>query len=636
MNQPPDPRTSAKTTLVAAGAFLIISLLAAIGAIVFALTPPAALSTQTTPEEAQASPESPDQTAVSAATPTLSPETDLVISLASLDAASVAETEQFQRKLTEVLATSPSTYFARIEMVKLPADTSPAHLEAVMPDSAMLVAIESSSNDLAGVHIVTPTSAPALLLLEGGLSPQPVIAPGSNAIYSARGGEQTLAAQIAVMALEIERGDVTTASQRLLTAEALPPDVPPEAASQNQAILAFMQGHLLIAQGDLPGALQAYSQTLRLADGFALAHNNRGNVYMQLGDTQAGLAEYEAALSAQPDLQVARYNHAIALWLGGNLSEAYTEADQLVAELPEALWALNLRGVIAAKQGNDEGALSDFEAASTLDTGLVVPLHNKALMLTRMGRYDDALQAYDALQGLEPNNPTFHYLMGTVYHLAGKLPQAGQALDRALNLDSQYADAYLERARVNMATGALDRVQADIQTAIDLRPEDYKGYQLLGDLFLQQEKYREADQAYTESVDRGGGDSALYAGRAWARHRQQSLGRAISDYEQAIALGDQDAELLFRLGFAYFDRGFYDKALAAFSGATNGGIDTAEMHAAMAIGLDANLHRDEAELEYQKALDLDPKLSDEKYLASLPLWSPSAIRRARSILKRME
>jgi tetratricopeptide (TPR) repeat protein len=62
------------------------------------------------------------------------------------------------------------------------------------------------------------------------------------------------------------------------------------------------------AKGDLDGAMADYNEALRLNPQYALAYNNRGNIFLQRGDFDTAINNYEAALRIDPNHRLAREN----------------------------------------------------------------------------------------------------------------------------------------------------------------------------------------------------------------------------------------------------------------------------------------------------------------------------------------
>src|ERR1039458_2707772 len=65
-------------------------------------------------------------------------------------------------------------------------------------------------------------------------------------------------------------------------------------------------------KGDVEGALQDYSEPIRLKPYYADAFNNRGVARRQKGDVEGALQDYSEAIRLKPDDADAFYNRGIA------------------------------------------------------------------------------------------------------------------------------------------------------------------------------------------------------------------------------------------------------------------------------------------------------------------------------------
>jgi tetratricopeptide (TPR) repeat protein len=310
-------------------------------------------------------------------------------------------------------------------------------------------------------------------------------------------------------------------------------------------------------------------------------------------------------------------------------------ASQLIELDPDAVWSTNLRGYIYYLRGEYEPAHDDFSSANQAAPDSATLAFNRAWTLIALADYDQALAVFDDLLALEPDNPSIYLQQGRAFQANGDTDRAEDAFTQAIELNPEYLDAYLLRSRLYYETDEPEQAQADAEQAIEINPDDGRAYQIIGDILIAEEEFDRAKNAYTEAIDRGVSSIEIYAARGWARQRIFYTAGAIEDYEQARALGSEDTTLLFRLGFALFEAGRFEDALEAASGAVNGGLDTAEAHALLALTLDTDLKRDEAAQEYQRAIDLESDFEDRDFLEELPLWSDSAITRAMSIVRRL-
>lgn len=562
----------------------------------------------------------------------------LLIALAPLGEDAPALDEQLAQALQEASQGATLQNGASVQAVTLPptwASVDDIDLARDAPDAVMLIAWEQVDEGLLGFYLLGMTAAP-LPAVDSTLTFWDIPAPGSVPFYVSEADGMALPAGLAIGLLETSAGAGEQAFGRFQTLQALPTAVPIDKMSSNQAVFTFAIARTQTARGDLTGALQAYSQALKLQGEFAAAAINRGNVYLALGDPAAALSAFDAAKAGGSDGTVALYNQVLAHQMAGDLAAAQTAASQAVEQTPDAAWSVNLRGYISYSQTDYTSARDDFAFASQAAPGMPEPLYNHALSLAALNDLEQALAVFDNLLKIDPDNPSYYLHQGEVYQASGNADQAEKAFSQAIELDPTYLDAYLRRAHLYYGTGDADKAQADAEQAISLNPDDNRAYQIVGDILLADEDFAKAEDAYTEAIKRGADSIEIYSERGWARHMTLYNGGAIEDYERAVELGAKDSTLLFRLGFALFDAGRYQDSLEALSGAVNGGLDTAEAHAALALALDTNLQRDEADQEYRHALDLDPRFGDRTFLKEQPLWSQSAVSRAMSIVRRIE
>jgi Flp pilus assembly protein TadD len=83
---------------------------------------------------------------------------------------------------------------------------------------------------------------------------------------------------------------------------------------------------------------------------------------------------------------------------------------------------------------------------------------NKGIALEDLGKYDEAIQAFDKALELDPQNAEAWSEKGYALGELGKYDEAIQALDKAIELDPQNAEAWSEKGVVlellNKTTGA--------------------------------------------------------------------------------------------------------------------------------------------------------------------------------------
>jgi Flp pilus assembly protein TadD len=78
----------------------------------------------------------------------------------------------------------------------------------------------------------------------------------------------------------------------------------------NEPAVAAETGRILLAEGQVDGALEEFGRALALAPTDARYMNNRGVALLALGQTEAARADFQRALAFDPGLEEARQNLA--------------------------------------------------------------------------------------------------------------------------------------------------------------------------------------------------------------------------------------------------------------------------------------------------------------------------------------
>jgi tetratricopeptide (TPR) repeat protein len=117
------------------------------------------------------------------------------------------------------------------------------------------------------------------------------------------------------------------------------------------------------------------------------------------------------------------------------------------------LWSK--KGYVLDDLGKYEEALQAYDKALMLDPDDASIWINKGITLKKIGKYDEAIKAYDKALGLNPKLAMAWNYKGNVFYALDKYEEAVRAYDEALEIDPQYADAWYNKG---LALRMLDRV----------------------------------------------------------------------------------------------------------------------------------------------------------------------------------
>lgn len=136
-------------------------------------------------------------------------------------------------------------------------------------------------------------------------------------------------------------------------------------------------GNQAFADGKIEQAVVAFSRAIDGGgldpDSLALAHNNRGVAYSELGDFDRAIADYERALQLRPgdpksvrNLRIAHTRRGLAAARVGELDRALADLTRAIELEPEHPTAYVRRAELRLERGEVEAAIGDLETAGRL------------------------------------------------------------------------------------------------------------------------------------------------------------------------------------------------------------------------------------------------------------------------------
>lgn len=294
-------------------------------------------------------------------------------------------------------------------------------------------------------------------------------------------------------------------------------------AREEQMLLYLQQG------------IEANPQALppRLALARLYLHKNR---HEQVASAFLGLDE---ALSQSPDVL---YLTAMAQLSDTDYKRASQTLEQLMEETPENGPTLHLMGVAAAKQGNQEQALSYWRRALELDEKLLAPRIALARYALATAANEDASRHIEILISVAPQHADVLQLQ------AVRAAQVGD-MDRALSLATEaHKQAGTTASLIYLAqlmearqdAGSAQKLKQDwLQT----NPNDMAVRTSLADSYLSTGRTEQAMQEYSAILNQDDKQVIAMNNLAWLI-REDEPERALEMIQKAASLAPESAEVI--------------------------------------------------------------------------------------------
>ncbi len=164
---------------------------------------------------------------------------------------------------------------------------------------------------------------------------------------------------------------------------------------------------------------------------------------------------------------------------------------------------LNKEGIDLDGQGKYDEAIQAYDAAIRLDPNAAPVWINKGKDLSKLGKYDEAIQAFDTAIRLEPTLARYRMYKGDALFHQNKYDEAIQAYDEAIRLAPNDTLAWKQKGNTLFAQKKYDEAIQAYDEAIRLDPKYAQAWQNKGDALFHQNKYDEADVAYAKAMELG-------------------------------------------------------------------------------------------------------------------------------------
>jgi tetratricopeptide (TPR) repeat protein len=176
---------------------------------------------------------------------------------------------------------------------------------------------------------------------------------------------------------------------------------------------------------------------------------------------------------------------------------ALAEFQAAVKANPDYWKALHNRGVSYALDGKFDEALADFGRVLKLRPQYANAWFNRAEIYYELGRYEEALSDYTQVMQLKPDDYDAHVRRGHAYFQLRRFREALADYDRAVALEPGKVEAVVNRGDASRNLGQWRQAAEDYQKAVGLDFRSGRAYQSSAWLMATcpEEKYRKADLA---------------------------------------------------------------------------------------------------------------------------------------------
>lgn len=272
----------------------------------------------------------------------------------------------------------------------------------------------------------------------------------------------------------------------------------------------------VVRNRDWKDGMTLWTSVLKNAPQCARAHDNLGTEYYNRGDYRTALNHYQQAVRIRPE-------HAI---FHNNLGRVY--------------------GAL----GDLENAQAELTKAAELNPTLSETMNNLGIVYYQKKQYEKAVWLFALSDRRKPDARVAFNLAKAQLKL-GHPDKAQASLQKALQLQPGYADAYRELGVLLRKQGNNDGALHAFSRLLSLKPQDAEAHCNMGAIYYDQKAYAKAAAALEKGLAINPQLPKAYFVLADSYAKMDNLPRAAATYEQACAHNGQNAEVFYRAALLY-------------------------------------------------------------------------------------
>ena len=255
----------------------------------------------------------------------------------------------------------------------------------------------------------------------------------------------------------------------------------------------LQRGITFYRKGESDHAILNFDRAIKIEPDYAEAYLYRGLTYVDKNDADKAIEDYNKAIDINPKNEEAYFVRGRAYFAKGSTDQAISDYNKALEINPKYIQPYLSRGLINITKGNIEQAISDANKAVQIDPNIAAAHYILGLAYTNGDNMEYAISEYTKAIKINPNYIEAYMNRGLAYayNIVAKFkgdpnsPNAygnigislldrkgfGHAMadcNKAIELNPNYADVYIVRARIYILAKDFDKAWADVHKAEEL------------------------------------------------------------------------------------------------------------------------------------------------------------------------
>ena len=287
--------------------------------------------------------------------------------------------------------------------------------------------------------------------------------------------------------------------------------------------------------------------------------------------------------------------------------------DEIVAHPKNAALYFR-RSEIFMQKNNIKQAFDDINKAVTIDTTKIDYFLALADICFKGLQIQKSIDAYKKAISINPKSTEAHMKLSELYLYLKAYPSCLSEANEALKIDRNIAKAYFIKGFAYKETGDTSKAISSFQTAVEIQSDYYDAYIQLGNIEAAR-KHKIALQYYNNALRLQPNSTEALYNRGLLFQNMGELDKAVIDYTFILKIDSRYADAHYNLG--YIDLAYlkdYKSAITHFTDAIRVNSQYAEAFYNRGVALELSGDSKSAKKDFRQALSIVPtfKLAKDK------------------------
>jgi arylsulfatase A-like enzyme/Flp pilus assembly protein TadD len=201
----------------------------------------------------------------------------------------------------------------------------------------------------------------------------------------------------------------------------------------------------------------------------------------KLGDLNKAIQQFSRVLAEDPQSSIAAFNLAQAWLQQGRVDEATAWHQYTLKIDPSFSQSYDALGIIYRNQKRWPESIAQFRKALEFGPDYTSH-HNLSRIYALQGRLAEALEHAQEAVNLQPQQAESYDLIGSIYFLKKQMPEAERCYEQVIQLNPRSETGLVNLAKVYLETGRRDKARDTLRQALKVNPNQKVAHTLLTQL----------------------------------------------------------------------------------------------------------------------------------------------------------